>query len=78
MINDLLNEYSTQIAVVIGVAIGWLLKKLFGWLDGYVAGTANTWDDAVLAKFKEAVKEVLAEVESEKQADTVKTTKISQ
>lgn len=63
---EILNNYGTEIAGTLGVAIGWVLKKLWIILEGYIARTPNSFDDVLLNKIEETIKEALQTV-SEKQ-----------
>lgn len=58
---EILNNYGTEIAAAMGVVIGWLLKKMWSYLESYVAKTSNSFDDELLNKIKESMKEVLQE-----------------
>lgn len=67
---EILNSYGTEIAGLLGVALGWLLKHSFSWIKDYVKGTTNTIDDAVLAKVEDIVKAAVAESLADKVVTT--------
>jgi len=58
---QILENYGAAIVGVIGVALGWLLKKAALKVEEYVASTSNTFDDKLLQKIKDVLKEVLEE-----------------
>ena len=46
-------------AIVTAAAFG--VKKVYGKVDEYVAGTPNVWDDEAWDKFKEAIRAAVKE-----------------
>ena len=57
---DLLNNYSTEIAAMLGAGVFWLMTKLWDFLKSMAAKSSNKIDDALIAKIEELVANAVA------------------